>query len=128
MATIWYLTNMTSNTAPPPLVASASANHTNGGASWEAFNGLSTGSSIGWGVGVKSGWLQIDFGEMFFEEYEIKMTEYPINNKNLLINNSGEILFNYLIEKKDYVLQDDGSLGNFNTITTNQKPLSIKFN
>ncbi|AEO93623.1 gp364 [Bacillus phage G] len=205
--------NMTSNSTPSPFVASASGQSSATYAAWKAFDGSTTGSNIGWGVGVKSGWLQIDFGkktsicgftlhsgknggyylhsssphdfkltgsydglnwydineyvttwgsnnasntskkfdckyvnyryyrlvinssattniyvgEMFFEEYEIKMTEYPISNKNLLINNSGEIFFNYLIEKKDYVLQDDGSLGNFNTITTNQKPLSIKF-
>ncbi|MED4552857.1 discoidin domain-containing protein [Lysinibacillus capsici] len=54
--------NMTSNNTPAPFVASASGNKSSF-LPWRAFDGATTGSSIGWAVSARTGWLQIDFGK-----------------------------------------------------------------
>ncbi|WP_107838621.1 discoidin domain-containing protein [Metasolibacillus meyeri] len=208
--------NMTSNTAPSPLVASASGTIHTLFNPYRAFDGSTTGSNIGWGVSTRSGWLQIDFGkktnicgftlhsgknggyylhdssprnfkligsydgiewkdineyittwvgnnanniskkfecnyvnyryyrlvinstnstniyvgEMFFEEFELKMNEYPLSNSNLLEATSNNILFSLLFDKKNYILQNTVSENEEGLWTTqlNKKPLSISFN
>lgn len=54
--------NMTSNTTPVPFVTSASGSKASF-PPWKAFDGVTTGSAIGWAVSAKSAWLQIDFGK-----------------------------------------------------------------
>lgn len=54
--------NMTSNNSPAPFVASASGSNS-GFPPWKAFDGVTTGSTIGWAVAARTGWLQIDFGK-----------------------------------------------------------------
>lgn len=54
--------NMTSNTTPAPFVTSASGSKASF-PPWKAFDGVTTGSTIGWAVSAKSAWLQIDFGK-----------------------------------------------------------------
>lgn len=63
---IWYETKMTSNTAPTPLVASASATHSTS-SQYRAFDGLLGGSGQSWITPDNSGanqWIQIYFGEL----------------------------------------------------------------
>ncbi|WP_107951040.1 SPRY domain-containing protein [Lysinibacillus parviboronicapiens] len=62
----WYETNMTSNTAPSPLVASASSVHSSGTfPAWKAFNGTDVGTLDTWisANGALKGWIQIDYGK-----------------------------------------------------------------
>lgn len=54
--------NMTSNTTPAPFVTSASGSNSSF-PPWKAFDGVTTGSIIGWAVSARNGWLQIDFGK-----------------------------------------------------------------
>lgn len=58
----WYETNMTSNTAPSPLVASASDQQT-GFETYKAFNNLNTASDT-WmtNSNIVNGWIQLDLG------------------------------------------------------------------
>lgn len=60
----WYETNMTSNTAPSPFVASASGHYGAGYEAYKAFNGTAINASDTWiGAGnTKTGWVQIDYG------------------------------------------------------------------
>jgi len=57
--------SMTSNTAPSPLVASASSIYSTNYHPYLAFN---KGSTVSWFTksGEKTGWIQIDFGEEFW--------------------------------------------------------------
>lgn len=56
-------TKMTSNTAPSPLVASASGSYSSSYYPWKAFNGLNA-DSLSWATPADtiSGWIQIDYG------------------------------------------------------------------
>lgn len=94
MAIIWYLTNMTSNTAPPPLVASASANHANGGASWGAFNGLSTGQWITPDNSGANQWIQIDFGEVL----KVDLVKLNARNDNFFYQNPYKFKIQYSLD------------------------------
>lgn len=63
--TIWYHTNMTSNTEPSPLVASASSVHTEG--LYDAFNVFDGNNNTIWqnNISIENpipAWIQIDFG------------------------------------------------------------------
>ena len=58
-ATAYPTSNMTSNTAPSPLVASATA-ETAGDEAWHAFNGSA--ANPGWQMNLTSGYLRIDLG------------------------------------------------------------------
>lgn len=206
---------MTANNAPSSLVASASGSQTNH-PPYTAFDGITTGSSLGWSVASYSGWLQIDFGEktnicgftlysgknggyylhasapnnfkligsydgvnwndinsytaswgssnaniiskyfecnnsnykyyrlvvnsvtsgyvfvgaMFFEEFEVKLNEYPMSDNNLLKSTSDFVLFNQLFDNKNYILQDEVSEISEGLWSTklDRKPLSIGFN
>lgn len=76
----WYNTNMTSNTTPSPLVASASGIQGSYDA-WKAFNGTVTNYTDGWATptGVTRGWVQIKFGEpKVFTK--VKITSKPTAN------------------------------------------------
>lgn len=94
MAEIWYLTNMTSNTAPPPLVASASANHTNGGASWGAFNGLPTGQWITPDNSGANQWIQIDYGEIL----QVDLIKLNARNDNFFYQNPYKFKIQYSLD------------------------------
>lgn len=61
---VWYETNMTSNTAPTPLVASASSTYTSF-TPYKAFNGTrgTTGNDSWMTSNSRTGWIQIDFGK-----------------------------------------------------------------
>lgn len=61
---VWYETNMTSNTAPTPLVASASSTYTSF-SPYKAFNGTrgTTGNDSWMTSNSRTGWIQIDFGK-----------------------------------------------------------------
>ena len=61
---ILHETNMTSNTAPSPFVASASSVYSSTYPAWKAFDGDIYTSNNGWVTesNVKTGWIQIDFG------------------------------------------------------------------
>lgn len=64
----WYNTNMTSDTAPSPLVASASSSYSADYLPFRAFDGsielLPNGANSTWltANNVTTGWIQIDFG------------------------------------------------------------------
>ncbi|OXS74288.1 hypothetical protein B1B04_09175 [Lysinibacillus sp. KCTC 33748] len=60
----WYETKMTSDTAPSPLVASASSIWSSTFQAWKAFNGTNKDSSDCWATvgGTIKGWIQLDFG------------------------------------------------------------------
>ena len=207
---------MTSNTTPSPLVASASS-YNSGYEPFKAFDGSSTGSTIGWKTNSgNSGWLQIDFGEntkicgftlhsgknggyylhqsspknfkligsydgvkwndineyattwgsndanniskkfecnyvdyryyrlvvnstgtstlyigeLFFEEFELKLNEYPVSDRNILKATSDFVLFNIRFDNKNYILQDKVSENSdgFWATQLDRKPLSIGFN
>lgn len=60
-----YKANMTANSSPSPLVASASSEYNTTYQAWKAFNGTNTGSTDCWitASGVRTGYLQLDFSE-----------------------------------------------------------------
>jgi len=60
----WHSTNMTSNTTPSPLVASASSEFNTTLQAWKAFNGTTTDLNDAWITtsGVTNGWVQINYG------------------------------------------------------------------
>ena len=60
----WYETNMTSNTSPSPLVASASSEFNTTYQAWKAFNSTNINENDCWtsASGMTQGFLQIDFG------------------------------------------------------------------
>ncbi|MEC1179204.1 discoidin domain-containing protein [Metasolibacillus meyeri] len=62
----WHETNMTSNTTPAPLIASASSEFSSTLASWKAFNGTVTNSEDAWCTlsgQAKNSHITLDFGE-----------------------------------------------------------------
>jgi len=60
-------TNMTSNTTPPPLIASASTEFNNNYAAWKAFNGTNSGGVDYWCTTVgTTGWVQINYGRRVY--------------------------------------------------------------
>lgn len=61
----WYVTDMTSNTAPSPLVASASSESSTSHQAWQAFQPLSTKKpQPAWqATYVNEIWIKLDFGK-----------------------------------------------------------------
>ncbi|WP_107951041.1 LamG-like jellyroll fold domain-containing protein [Lysinibacillus parviboronicapiens] len=80
----WYETNMTSDTSPSPLVASASSVYNTNYPAWKAFNGTNINDSDGWltANGAKAGWIQLDFGrEVSFNM--VALVSSPVTNASV---------------------------------------------
>ena len=81
----WYETNMTSNTTPSPLVASASSIASSNNVAWKAFNGSnsSTDPYDIWATAINTtnGWLQLDFGlQKSFNAFKITSRAWTNDN------------------------------------------------
>ncbi|MEC1179203.1 discoidin domain-containing protein [Metasolibacillus meyeri] len=65
-------TKMTSNTAPAPLISSASSEFNTTYQAWKAFNGTVVDANDGWVTNFKTGWIQIYLGnEKIFNTLEM---------------------------------------------------------
>lgn len=58
----WYNTNMTSNTSPSPLVASASSVYNTTYQAWRAFDGIKDVNAWLTVANTTTGWIKLDFG------------------------------------------------------------------
>lgn len=69
---------MTSDTTPPPCVATASSTYNVSYSAWKAFNGTTIDAFDAWSAtsGIPTGWVQLDFGTMF---YTNRITMRPRN-------------------------------------------------
>lgn len=76
-------TKMTSNTAPSPLVASASSNYSTSYPAWMAFNGTANSSTDAWvsATGVTDAYVTLDFG---VNKAVNKLTLIGVNNTSTM--------------------------------------------
>lgn len=106
----WYETKMTSNTAPAPLVASASSQFNASYAPFKAFNAVLSGETNSWVTlsGVSNGWIQINFGK----QVEVNMFSITSGDYSSSVNS----------EPKDFILygSNDGATFDEIVIINNQ--------
>lgn len=91
----WYETNMTSNNAPAPLVASASSTQSTTYAPWKAFDGviLPLDNQSSWSATstLRSGWLQLDYGAIIpINKISLTVLEYTTTPKDFQILGSND--------------------------------------
>lgn len=91
----WHETKMTSNTAPSPLVASASSTQSTTYAPWKAFDGiiLPLDNQSSWSATstLRSGWLQLDFGtNTIINKLSLTVLEYTTSPKDFQILGSND--------------------------------------
>lgn len=100
----WYDTRMTSNTAPSPLVASASSEYNANYAPFKAFNAILSGETNSWvtSSGVNNGWIQINFNK------QIKVNMFSIT--------SGDYSSSVGSEPKDFILYGSNNGTDFDEI------------
>lgn len=91
----WYETNMTSNTAPSPYVASASSSQSATFPAWKAFDGkispVDTANSWSATTTLRNGWLQLDFGKkVTTNRISLTVLEYTTSPKDFQILGSDD--------------------------------------